>query len=199
MSYWNYLSKGILIFVSDVLILFSLVSVSDAKIAIVPACRSEDLRSVGYGTGIGMGHEYFAVSVTNVGPVRCRVGSEIVLMKGENGKRTRLAAKADNMPSDKPVSVLKPRQRAVARITTTWAAEDYNDPDCPAGKPHPRDRVTAIKLSTGAISVLTYSFDLERCLRRVGPLEDDAWLTKCEVGSNPCQPIPADTHYPRYG
>ena len=63
----------------------------------------------------------------------------------------------------------------------------------------PRAAQVALKLRTGTTTVLKNSLDLERCQRRVSPVTDDEWLTKCELASPPCLPIPAGTHRPRIG
>lgn len=112
---------------------------------------------------------------------------------------TTLAAKPDTRLNGKRIRVLQARQRATAVITTTWAVEDYNNPDCPEGKAHPLDRVVALKLGTGVTTILKDSLDLERCQRRVSPLTDDEWLTKCELASPACEPIPAGKHRPQIG
>ena len=199
MSTRKIFAKGALVLLGSMVWLISLASTGDSKVAIVPICRQEQLRTIAYGTGIGTGTEYFAVAILNTGPTRCRIGSEIQLLHRVGGKLTTLAAKPDTRLNGKRIRVLQARQRATAVITTTWAVEDYNNPDCPEGKAHPLDRVVALKLGTGVTTILKDSLDLERCQRRVSPLTDDEWLTKCELASPACEPIPAGKHRPQIG
>lgn len=167
----------------------------------IPACTAKQLRTVAYGTGLATGTEYFAVAITNKSKTRCRVGSQITLLRKEGRTTTKLAAgiRTAFPPSSKLVTVLRSGQRATATITTTWAVEEYDNPDCPAGKSHPLDRVTAIRLDTGTISIVDNSFDLERCQRRIAPLVDDYSLVLCEKSQFPCLPISALTHRAKIG
>jgi hypothetical protein len=199
MSTRKIFAKGALVLVGSVAFLASFLPNGHSKTAIVPACKSEELQTFAYGTGIGTGTEYFAVAITNTGLTRCRIGSEIQLLHRVGNKLTTFADEPDTRLNGKRISVLKARQRATAVITTTWAVEDYNNPDCPEGKPHPLDRVVALRLNTGTTTFLKDSLDLERCRRRVSPLTDDEWLTKCELASPACEPIPTGKHRPQIG
>jgi hypothetical protein len=168
----------------------------------IPACTAKQLRTVAYGTGLATGTEYFAVAITNKSKTRCRVGSQITLLHKERRTLVKLAAEVrsgDRQPPAKLVTVLIGGQRATARIKTIWAAEEIGNPDCPDGQPHPLDRVTAIRLDTGTVSVADVAFDLERCRRSIAPLTDDYWLTQCEQAQLPCLPISALTHRAKIG
>jgi hypothetical protein len=199
MSTRKIFAKGALVLVGSVVFLASFLPNGHSKIATIPACRSEQLQTFAYGTGIGTGTEYFAVAITNTGLTRCRIGSEIQLLHRVGGKLTTLAAEPGTRLDGKRISVLKAGQRATAVITTTWAVHEYNTPDCPKGKAHPLDRVVALRLNTGTTTFLKDSLDLERCQRRVSPLTDDEWLTKCELASPACEPIPTGKHRPQIG
>jgi Protein of unknown function (DUF4232) len=165
------------------------------------ACTAKQLRTVAYGTGVATGTEYFAVAITNRSKTRCRVGSQITLLRKEGRTTTKLAAgiRTAFPPSSKLVTVLRGGQRATATITTIWAAEEAGNPDCPDGQPHPLDRVSAIKLDTGTMSVVDVAFDLERCRRSIAPLTDDYFLTQCEQAQFPCLPISSLTHRAKIG
>jgi hypothetical protein len=192
------LAKGVVVLFGSLVGLTSLATKSDSKIAVVPACRSEQLQTLAYGAGVATGTEYLAIAITNTGPTRCKVGSEIQLMRTERGALKILAAEIGTTLFGERLNVLNAQQRAVALISTTWAAGDDRNPNCPNSKPRPVDRVTAIKLSNGTTSVVTNPFDLDRCLRHVSPLADDKWLTQCERETRPvCQPIPSDTRRPK--
>jgi hypothetical protein len=199
MSFKTVFAKGVIALLGSSAMFASFAMPADSRTATIPACRSEQLQTFAYGTGIGTGTEYFAISIANTGRTRCRIGSEIQLLHRVGGKLTTLAAEPGTRLDGKRISVLKARQRATAVITTTWAVEDYNNPDCPEGKPHPLDRVVALRLNTGTTTFLKDSLDLERCRRRVSPLTDDEWLTKCELVSPACEPIPTGKHRPQIG
>jgi hypothetical protein len=199
MSFKTVFAKGAISLLGSSAMVASFAMPADSKTAIVPICRSEQLQTFAYGTGIETGTEYFAVAITNTGLTRCRIGSEIQLLHRVGNKLTTSPAEPDARLNGKRISVLKARQRATAVITTTWAVEDYNNPDCPEGKPHPLDRVVALRLNTGTTTLLKDSLDVERCRRRVSPLTDDEWLTKCELASPACEPIPTGKHRPQIG
>jgi Protein of unknown function (DUF4232) len=176
-------------------------STAIAAAAAVPACRSTQLRTVAYGAGLAAGTEYLAITVTNRSSRACRVGSTVALMRSD-GHRFRWLASEATTPifDDHPVAVLRPGERAVAQVATTWAVEERGNADCPEGSPHPLDRVSAIKLNTGTLSMVTNPFDVERCLRRVGTLTGDKWLTECEHRElSVCRPIPVSTHRQQIG
>jgi hypothetical protein len=167
----------------------------------IPACTAKQLRTVAYGTGLATGTEYFAVAITNKSKTRCRVGSQITLLRkgGRNVVKLAAGVRTGDRPPAMPLTVLRGGQRATATITTIWAAEEIGNPDCPDGQPHPLDRVSAIKLDTGTISVVDVAFDLERCRRSIAPLTDDYWLTQCEQSQFRCLPISATTHRAKIG
>lgn len=166
----------------------------------IRACGSAQLRLVAYGAGIAAGTEYLAVAIENAGTRLCRVGTTVTLMAFDGHRFRRLPAEATTPTFGAPLALVRPGQRAVVQIMATWAAEERNNADCPDAKPHPLDRVTAIKLDTGTTATISNPFDIERCLRRVATLTDDRWLTQCQRESRPvCQPIPVATHRPQIG
>jgi hypothetical protein len=150
----------------------------------VRRCEADDLRAVAYGAGLATGAEYFAIAVTNTGRRTCSIG-----------RRTQLVATSQSGPKVAPATrtteilaggllrnqALRPGQRALVSIASTPAAGRAGDADCPGGRPHPRDRIVGLQLGTGTVITLTNPFLIERCLRRIGPFTDDAWLLACET------------------
>ena len=131
MAIKTFVAKVALALLGSLVILALWESPGVSKIAIVPACRSEQLLTAAYGAGVATGTQYLAIAITNKGLTPCRVGSGIQLMHTESGVLKTLQARTGAPLLGERINVLRSRQRGTALITTTWAAGDDRNVDCP--------------------------------------------------------------------
>jgi hypothetical protein len=170
---------------ATVALLFATLAVppTSADATVTRACTSRDLGAVAYTAGLASGTEYVAIAVTNKGRRICRVGRQPELLTGPKSRPSVASAGRTTETLRGSVALrsgtLRSGERALVLIRTTPVAEQPDNADCQLGKQHSRDRITGLRLETETIIALTNPFSVERCLRKIGPFADDAWLLSC--------------------